>query len=64
MADWKAAYVYDVLGWDPDHIAMVQALPDISLLQYLPCTAMTWAEQHRIMKNGMIMLATQLLVFH
>lgn len=24
-------YVYDVLGWDPDHIAMVQALPDNSI---------------------------------
>ncbi|KAL3912237.1 MAG: hypothetical protein SGILL_006962 [Bacillariaceae sp.] len=27
-------YVYDVLGWDPDHIAMVQALPDNSLRQW------------------------------
>jgi len=27
-------YVYDVLGWDPDHIAMVQALPDHSLRQW------------------------------
>jgi hypothetical protein len=27
-------YVYDVLGWDPDHIAMVQALPNNSLRQW------------------------------
>lgn len=27
-------YVYDVLGWDPDHIAMVQALPDNSIRQW------------------------------
>lgn len=27
-------YVYDVLGWDPDHIAMVQALPDNSMRQW------------------------------
>lgn len=27
-------YVYDVLGWDPDHIAMVQALPDTSIRQW------------------------------
>jgi hypothetical protein len=27
-------YVYDVLGWDPDHIAMVQALPDDSIRQW------------------------------
>lgn len=27
-------YVYDVLGWDPDHIAMVQALPDGSIRQW------------------------------
>ncbi|KAG7368932.1 glyoxalase-like protein [Nitzschia inconspicua] len=27
-------YVYDVLGWDPDHIAMVQALPDDTVRQW------------------------------
>lgn len=27
-------YIYDVLGWDPDHIAMVQALPDRSIRQW------------------------------
>jgi hypothetical protein len=27
-------YISDVLGWDPDHIAMVQALPDASLRQW------------------------------
>jgi hypothetical protein len=27
-------YVYDVLGWDPDHIAMVQALSDGSIRQW------------------------------
>ena len=27
-------YVYDVLGWEPDHIAMVQALPDTSIRQW------------------------------
>ncbi len=27
-------YIYDVLGWDPDHIAMVQALPDKSIRQW------------------------------
>jgi hypothetical protein len=27
-------YVYDVLGWEPDHIAMVQALPDNSIRQW------------------------------
>jgi Glyoxalase-like domain len=27
-------YVYDVIGWDPDHIAMVQALPDDSIRQW------------------------------
>jgi hypothetical protein len=27
-------YIYDVLGWDPDHIAMVQALPDDSVRKW------------------------------
>jgi hypothetical protein len=27
-------YISDVLGWDPDHIAMVQTLPDASLRQW------------------------------
>jgi hypothetical protein len=27
-------YIYDVLGWDPDHIAMIQALPDESVRQW------------------------------
>ena len=27
-------YIYDVLGWDPDHIAMVQAIPDKSTRQW------------------------------
>ena len=27
-------YIYDVLGWDPDHIAMVQTIPDNSIRQW------------------------------